>query len=345
MALSTQLCALFAGAMRKLPFVKSALLVSPEIPDPDSIFSVLAFREFLRRQRTVYDEKISCTLYCPDAIPHNALYEIAQPLCGSFEMFAQEYPNTIPDLCVLFDYGDFARVHIESTHAEKTFFLGFDHHPRVPGFPANGFEIIDEKMSSTTALLWKFFRYAKFRPNPNVATILLAGLAADTGKFTNSLANTESFDIAEQLMRRGARYAEILDLMQPHMTHAAFIARARAADRLWFDEDDPAGFAFLWFSQKDLREWRVEEKDILPLMGQIQNIEGVRVAAIYHELASGVWHCSIRTNPGCTIMAVDIATQLGGGGHAHAAAFNSKEWSSTVSTQIRHILKNGYIRP
>lgn len=345
MAPSIQLRALFANAMSKLTFVKNVLLVSPEMPDPDSIFSILAFREFLRRQRTICGEKISCTLYCPDALPHNALYEIAQPLCGSLEIFMHAHPDPIPDLCVLFDYGDFARAHIDTTRTkDDTFFLGFDHHPRVPGFPANGLEIIDEKAPSTTALLWKFFRYAKFCPNPDVATILLAGLAADTGKFSNSLANTESFEITGQMMRRGARYAEILDLMQPHITHAAFIARGMAANRLWFDKDDPAGFAFLWFSQKDLREWHVDEKDILPLMGQIQNIEGMRVAAIYHELESGIWHCSIRTNPDCTIMAVDIATPLGGGGHAHAAAFDSREWPSTACAQIRHILDNGHIR-
>lgn len=345
MALSPELRALFAGAMSKLAFVKNALLVSPEMPDPDSIFSILAFREFLHRQRTVWGEKISCELYCPDALPHNALYEVAQPLCGTFEIFMRTYPDTIPDLCVIFDYGDFARAHIDIARAkDNTFFLGFDHHPRVPGFPANGLEVIDEEAPSTTALLWKFFRYAKFRPNPDMATVLLAGLVADTGKFSNSLANTESFEIAGQMMRRGARYAEILDLMQPRMTHAAFIARAIAGNRLWFYEDDLAGFAFLWFSQKDLEEWHVGEKDILPLMGQMQHIQGVRVAAIYHELESGVWHCNIRTNPDSKIMAVDIAKQLGGGGHAHAAAFDSKEWPSTASTQIRHILENGHIR-
>lgn len=345
MAPSTELRALFAGAMSKLSFVKSALLVSPEIPDPDSIFSMLAFREFLHRQRTVWGEKISCELYCPDAIPHNALYQTAQPLCDAPEMFTQAQPNTIPDLCVLFDYGDFARTHIDITRAkENTFFLGFDHHPQTPGFPSNGLEIIDAHASSTTTLLWKFFRYAKFRPNPDVATILLAGLAADTGKFSNSLANTESFEIAGQLMRAGARYAEILDLMQPRITHATFIARGIAANRLWFYEDDPASFAFLWFSQKNLQEWHVEEKDILPLMGQIQHIQGVQVAVIYHELASGVWHCSIRTNPDCKIMAIDIAKQLGGGGHAHAAAFDSKEWPSTISVQIRRILENEHMR-
>ena len=345
MRLSTELRALFASAMRKLSFVKNALLVSPEMPDPDSILSMLAFREFLYRHRTIYGEKISCELYCPHALPPNALYQTAQPLCGTFEIFTQQCPDRISDLCVLFDYGAFARTHIDIARAkDDTFFLGFDHHARVPGFPANGLEVIDEEAPSTTALLWKFFRYVKFRPNPDVATILLAGLAADTGKFTNSLASAESFEIAGQLMRQGARYAEIIDLMQPHMTHAAFIARAIAANRLWFNEDDPAGLAFLWFSQKDLKTWHAEEKDILPLMGQIQNIKGVRMAAIYHECEPPLWHCSVRTNPGCNIMAVDIAKQLGGGGHAHAAAFDSKEWPSTVWAQIRHTLENGHIR-
>ena len=176
-----------------------------------------------------------------------------------------------------------------------------------------------------------------------MATILLAGLAADTGKFSNSLANVESFEVAGQLMRRGARYSEILDLMQSRVTHATFIARAVAARRLWFDQDDPIGFAFLWFSQKDLREWHVEEKEILPMMSLIQNIEGVRIAAIYHELESGAWHCSIRTRMHSKVAAVYIAKQLGGGGHTDAAAFDSLQSPNTVYAQIQSILTNEHV--
>lgn len=343
MALPANLRMLFASVMRQLPFVKNALLVSPELPDPDSIFSILAFREFLRRYRNISHENISCELYSPDMLTSNPLYKAAQPLCDPFAVFTQKCPDIIPDLCVLFDYGDFARVHIDTRHVQNTFFLGFDHHPHVPGFPLNGLEIIDEYAPSTTALLWKFFRYAKFRPDPDVATILLAGLTADTGKFSNSLANTESFEVAGQMSRHGARYLEILGLMQPRITHETFIARAIAAQRLWFDKDDPTGFAFLWFSQKDLKEWRVEEKEILPIMSSIQHIEGVRIAVMYHQRESGIWHCSIRTSFHHNIAAIDIAKQLGGGGHADAAAFDSIQSPNTVHAQIRDILTNEHI--
>jgi bifunctional oligoribonuclease and PAP phosphatase NrnA len=313
------------------------LLASPEKPDPDSVSCLLAFRAYLSWKANCIGGRFECPLYAPEKPGENSLYELMKPLEHPAHRITANLPRSSVNLCVLFDYGDAARTHTASLATQGTFFIGFDHHPKTAGFPARGIEIIDEYAPSTTALLYRFFKHEGFPINADVATCLLAGLAADTGKFTNSLTNAEAFETAGALIRLGARYEEILHAMQARMTLARFRAQLHALPLLEIDEK--AGYAFLWFSKEHLKQWRAKEKDMLALRDILKNIDEIKIAIAYYELPDGTWCGTIRTKKGALKTAEEIARHFGGGGHEHAAGFTSRKTPEEIIQEIKKLIQ------
>lgn len=317
---------------------KTILLVSPEKPDPDSVSSMFAFREYLRWKADCLGKKFQYQLYAPDALAENTLYEFIQPLGDPAQLIKSHLPQSPIDLCILFDYGDAARTHTDSLATQKTYFIGFDHHPKTKGFPSPGIEIIDEHAPSTTALLYRFFKHEEFPINADVATCLFTGLAADTGKFGNSLTNAEAFETAGALIRCGARHQEIISAMQPHTTLARFRAQLHILPLVHIDEKNE--FTFLWFSGENLEQWGATEKDMLALRDTLKNIDEIKIAIAYYKLpeGNGNWYGTIRTKKGARITAEEIAKHFGGGGHEHAAGFTSHADPEEILKKIQKII-------
>lgn len=324
-----------------IPSTKTILLASPEKPDPDSVASMLAFRDYLRWKADCRGKKFQCRLYAPEKPTENSLYKFMKPLGDPYALITTKLPVSRIDVCVIFDYGDFKRTHTqplsERIAEHKTFFIGFDHHPSRGGFPEHGLEIIDEHAPATTALLYRFFKQEKFPMSADVATCLLAGLAADTGKFGNSLANAEAFETAGALMRLGAQYQEVASAMLRPVTLARLRAQCNAFP--FVEIDETAECAFLGFSRKNLAEWNATEKDMLSLRDALKNTPEIKISVAYYELQNGEWYGTIRTKQGVSATAEEIANHFGGGGHAHEAGFSSAKTPEEIKREIKKLIK------
>lgn len=324
-----------------IPSTKTILLVSPEKPDPDSVASMLAFRDYLRWKADCRGKKFQCRLYAPELLMENSLYEFMKPLGDPMKIITTKLPVSRIDVCVIFDYGDIRRTHTlslsERANAHQTFFIGIDHHPSCGGFPSHGIEIIDEHAPSTTALLYRFFKQEKFPISAAVATCLFAGLAADTKQFSNSLTNMEAHETAGGLIRLGARHHEIAMAMKPRMTLARLYAHHHILPLVHIDEEN--GFCFFAFSRDDLSRWNATEKDFLSLRKTLESIEKITTAVVYYELPEGAWYGSIRTKPNAPVFAEAIAAQFSGGGHAHEAGFTSNKTPEEVKQEIKNLIQ------
>lgn len=320
---------------------KTILLVSPEKPDPDSVSSMFAFREYLRWLIGRRGKTFQCRLFAPEPLAKNSLYEFIKPLGDPYALITTTLPVSRIDICVIFDYGDIRRTHTlplaERIAEHKTFFIGLDHHPSRGGFPSHGLEIIDEHAPSTTALLYRFFKREKFPIRAEVATCLFAGLAADTKQFSNSLTNAEAHATGAALIRLGARHREIASTMQPRITLTRFRAHLRILPLAHIDEEN--GFCFFAFSRDDLRRWNATEKDFLSLRKTLESIEEITTAVVYYEPPEGGWYGSIRTKPTASVFAEAIAAQFGGGGHEHEAGFTSTKTAEEIKTTITELIR------
>lgn len=325
-----------AAARILAPSTETVLLVSPEKADPDSVACQIAFRESLRQKAKMRGREILCLLFAPEALAENSLYELMKPCGDPYTLIATELPISKIDVCIVFDYGDIRRTHTLPLAEHGTFFIGFDHHPARGGFPEHGIEII-KKAPSTTSILYRFFKREKFPMNADIATCLLAGLAADTEKFGNSLANTEAFETAGALMRRGARYQEIASAMLRPVTLARLRAQCNAFS--FAEIDETVEYAFLGFSRKQLSEWNATEKDMLSLRDAIKNTPEIKIAVAYYELPDSSWYGTIRTKQEAFTTAEEIANHFGGGGHEHAAGFTSTKTPEEIKTAIAGLIQ------
>lgn len=338
------LAPLFDEAFAQIVISRNILLVSPEDPDVDSCACIFAFREFLRWQRKTLEKDFGCRIFAPNLPEPNTLFEAFRPLGDPLKDIHTAPPKGNTDLCVIFDYGNFGRTSLAQWAEEHphTFFIGFDHHPQVPHFPKNGLQIV-EATPSATALLYFFFQRANFPINPDVATCLLAGLFADTSRFTNDLASRSplAFEIGAELMYKGARLGDLVALTRHKMSLASFHAQTAARGKIRFDGE--TGLGFLSFSQKDLLEWRATTKDILPILGLLNQITELKVAAAYFEKENGKWYGSLRGTAEKNIRVNRIAEQFvfegrGGGGHAYAAGFTSQDSPDAIFEKLRALL-------
>lgn len=343
MKTSAELAPLFDEAFAQIMISTNVLLVSPEDPDADSCTSMLAFEEFLRWLGTKEQKKFGCRLYAPERPRPSPLLKAVGVTIE--EKVKTELPrHTIPDICILFDYGDFRRTRLNSLKNSHTFFLGFDHHPKseTSRFPEkNGLEIIDETPSNT-ALLFRFFQHVNYPIPPDVATYLLIGLIADTGRLSNSsaISNPDAFTLTGELMKLGGRLDTIYEAMQNPLPLSKFRAQQTAlAERLVIDES--LGLAFLHFTNEDLARWNATPEDIMPLMSRLRHIEEIRVAVIYSKLPNDEWQAGLRTNPKRGISVREIALEFGGGGHEQAAGFRSSDPPEKILEKMKaHMAKN-----
>lgn len=285
------------------------LCVSPEDPDGDSISSCAAFRLFLLAHGK------AVTLWCKDEIPDNPLM---RSLPG-VEHFCTEIPDKVPDLIVAFDYGSTDRLYLPHSLLAQSAFIGFDHHVSARSLIPGALAIVDHRASSTTLLLWQFFRAVGYRISQDIAWCLLVGLCTDTQFFRNSLTTPAALRMAANLAERGASLSQLSKLMRPHYSMATVSAWGEAlAHRVQIHD----GVALLAFSQEDFAQCEATHRDVASLVGSLlQHLEGIRVTALITE-KDGQWQGSLRS-PTDTVNVAKLAERFGGGGHSGAAGFTS----------------------
>ena len=321
---------------------ETIVLVSPEDPDVDSCTSIIAFREYLYWQTKQWNIKVSIHLYAPNLPRPNRLFEPVLALCDPLKEISTKLPRDA-DLYIIFDYGSFARTRIKNGLKKSAYFVGFDHHPQTPGFPENGCEIIDPDAPSTTAFLLRFFERIGFPLTPDLATCLLCGLMADTGRLSNPLmcerktSALKAYEAAAKLLRRGADFPAVLAASQPRMSLARFRAQKHGRKNILLDES--TGLAFLAFSRDELLSWSASEQDIMSLFPSLHAIAEMRVAAVYHQKENGGWHCSLHPAGSGNLDLESIAQQFGGGGHRFASAFDSRKSPKVVFEELKGVLE------
>lgn len=305
--------ALYETALRKIGCSKRILLVSPENPDIDSISCVAAFRAFLRSR---FGRKVSMRAYCVDSLAslkENTLF----PFIEGGNSVRDTLPSWKPDCILVFDYGNIERARLPREY-EGVPIVGFDHHARQG--PAPDIEIEDASFSSCTMMLYRFFSFARCSMRKNgIGKTLLAGLIADTGRFSNSGTTSEALRIAGHLdprnewipmMLRASRRRiplERLDVWREMLHEAKF--------------DPSSGLMILVASKKDMKRWGATRRDLMAGFGVLQDIEEAKVAAVAVENEDWSWSVSLRSGPAYDIDVERIAEEFGCGGHSYAAGF------------------------
>ncbi|MDP2696353.1 MAG: DHHA1 domain-containing protein [bacterium] len=290
---------------------RAILLVSPESPDIDSVSCMVVFEAFVKW----INPQAKIALYCCQSINSLARNSLFEFIKGNTEVVTT-LPDWHPDNVVVFDYGNLARAKLPDAYKGISI-IGFDHHPMSGQEPSIG--IIDEAAASCTVVLYDFFKFAGFDISEDVASTLMAGLFADTGRFNNLSVDRRSFEVAVHLDPDDKLIKRMLAASRRRIPFRRLQAWSRILDAVVLDRKSRV--VSLTVGLADKKDWNVNKRDVMTAFSNIQSVQEAVVAAVMIEERAGHWSVSLRPGPMAQVDVNEIAKNFGGGGHKGAAGF------------------------
>ena len=185
--------------------------------------------------------------------------------------------------------------------------LNIDHHQGNECFGAVN---IVEEISSTCELLYHLASGLGYEVNAVAAAQLYAGILFDTGGFRFSLTTATTFEVAADLVRRGARLDAIAEGVFGNKSFGSVKQRGQAIESLVLRLGGRVAVLHL-----DHEAMSAGEPDEVVNYGMM--IQGVEVAVLLKERAPGCYRVSLRSRDKVDVS--QVAGTFGGGGHARAA--------------------------
>ena len=157
--------------------------------------------------------------------------------------------------------------------------------------------------------------YFELEMTKDIGTCLMTGIITDTGGFQYSGVNSETFEFASELLRKGVDIPEIYKRTLRTKTKANFELTKRVIDRMEILEDGKVTFTYI--DMKDEEEVNAEPGDHEGLVEIGRDIEGVEVSIFIRQKEENAYKVSLRS--GEYVNVSDICLLFGGGGHQKAA--------------------------
>ncbi|MCA9374514.1 MAG: bifunctional oligoribonuclease/PAP phosphatase NrnA [Candidatus Gracilibacteria bacterium] len=249
------------------------------------------------------------------------------------------------DLIITVDTGDLeqlGRFYEDNTEMFTQIpLINIDHHASNDHFGKINY--VDIMSSATTELLipliQDFERDTDMQlMDPDIATLLLAGIITDTGSFQNANTTPRSFAASAHLIKHGARQQEIIQHVFKTKNLSTLKLWGRILSKIKVDEQ----YRIVWSSinEKDLMDARANPDETGGIIDELlSNAPNSEIVLLLKQKSDGVISGSVRT-PNESIDASQIAEMFGGGGHVQAAGFkiesdNFEETEKMVIEKVR----------
>jgi len=249
-----------------------------------------------------------------------------------------EDPSQCPSSSDVFIALDCATLDRLGSLAEKAgqakMLVNIDHHAEKTKF--GHINITDENASSTSELVLRICNELGEKLTKNIAVCLYVGIVTDTGKFqyTNTTQNT--FDAAKELLDYGILPNKIFQKLYETTSFNYLKLQGVALSRATLIED--IGLIYTWILQSDLKQTNAELSQAENLIDLLRSVEGINVAVVFKELGDNRLNVSLRSKGKINVS--KLAENFGGGGHANAAGFKSKDTWKKVLNDLEKVLKN-----
>jgi len=228
-----------------------------------------------------------------------------------------------PDLLLLIDSSDLNRISdsqlVKKYKGEGVKTLLLDHH--IPGDLEKYVDIsvVDTKASSTSEIVYNLLIQLDTQIDKNIATCLLAGIISDTSSFQNQNTTKESFAIASELMKRGARLHSIVNNTFGGKEVDVLKIWGLAMERLITNKR--YGAVITYITHEDIETHGLSADVLSGVVNFLNSIKGARMVVLITEEEKGTVKVSLRTRDEHVDVS-KITRQLGGGGHAKASGFS-----------------------
>lgn len=289
---------IFEFIKQELSRAKTAVVAAHVDPDGDTLGSMIALALMLKKLG------IKAVMYSVDGVPRSYKF-----LPHSDEVYDHP-PKYESDLLITVDASDVSRIGAHPIKAKKI--INIDHHPDNTNF---GNINCVELLSAVAELIYQLAEYLKIDIDPEIATALYVSIITDTGnfKYANTLPST--FEVAMNLVKRGANPSECATAVYDNKTLVSVKIFARALLNVETLKNGRVVYAAI--SNELIREMHAHGEDIVGVIDHLRTIDTAEVAVMLREEVKNKIKVNFRSKRAFNVSR--IAKALGGGGHIQAA--------------------------
>jgi phosphoesterase RecJ-like protein len=190
--------------------------------------------------------------------------------------------------------------------------INIDHHASGRHFA--GVNWIDEHACAVGAMVYRIALAAGVEITASMATCLYTSILSDTGAFTYSSTNAETFALVHDLALRGAnpgRIARDIYFSNP-------ISKIRLLGAALSNLQCEGSVAWSWVTSNDMESTGADAEDCEGVVNYLISIVGIEAAVFLRELPNiNEFRLSIRSKGKVDV--ARVAEHFGGGGHRSAS--------------------------
>jgi bifunctional oligoribonuclease and PAP phosphatase NrnA len=280
-------------------------------PDADALGSTLALAEGLRRRGA----RVLATFPDPFTLPPSLAW-----LPGAQGLVPSSSVPSSPDVFVSLDAASPARLgELAPLLDAAGTSVVIDHHASNPGF--GDVSLVDPAAPATVTLVAGLLGELGVALDEQLATLLYAGLAADTGSFRFGSTRPETHELAARLLATGIDHTAISRRLFDTAPFAWLGLLSVVTGRAVLETGVGAGLVWTWSSTAEAAEHGLPGEQLEALVDVVRSAEEADVACVLKGQDDGSWSVSLRSR-GATDLA-RVAMELGGGGHTLAAGYTS----------------------
>ena len=301
---------------------KKVVIVPHQNPDGDALGSAAALTDYLVSLGK------NPQIFCPAPILKKMQF---LPYLERVIYTPAVFEDLSIDTIIVLDSGDlrYAGIdHLIKTHPADI--INIDHHHTNERY--GKINLVVPTASSTSEIVFNFFKHNHIGLNHKVATALLTGLVSDTDNFSNGATSSEALSIASELIRAGGNLNLINGWTLKNKTPDVLRLWGATLSRLTRHEG--LDLAYTYLTREDLIKNNVSESESEGIANYLNNLDGVKISLILKETEDGKIKGSFRTTRDDTDVSA-LAKKLGGGGHKKAAGFTT---GGTIKEVLAKIL-------
>lgn len=324
------------GLKEFLSSPKKVFITTHYKPDGDAIGSSLALYHFL----IGLGHQVAVVV--PSAVPEFLHWLPASELILNFEQNSEQIERVLSDSDIIFclDFNKYERVHdmaplLRRSTQPKVL---IDHH-LYPQLELFQYVYSSPEKSSTAEMIYDFIQYLELDQSFSTALMqaIYTGMLTDTGSFRFPATSASVHQIVSDFKLCGFSHAEVHEAIYDNWS----VARMQFMGYLFHKKlvaHVDEGFAYIFISQQDLKQYNVGLNDTEGIVNMITSIGRVRVGVLITERAQGM-KLSFRSKGNIDVNQFAQA-HFGGGGHFNASgASTNLPWEKLKIILDEHVPK------
>ena len=303
-------------------FDKGPIFITGHInPDGDALGASFCLKLLLDENSIDSDIGFDISNLLPSNLDHLPYELITENLKSSYETV------------FVFDCGNPSRLgKYEDIVLKAKNIIVIDHHID-PSFGT--LQIVDPNAASTTQVLFRQLVAEKYVINKNMADCLLTGLITDTGRFQYPNTTTEVFNIASELLSKGADLSSISENIYGSIEINALKLQSEIINRIQFEED--INFTYSTIYQNDYKKFNISSEETDFMIDVVRLVKGANIALLLKEQVDGSFKGSLRSRNNFNVQ--KVASIFSGGGHKAASGFSSELTEKEIIEKIKNEIR------